>query len=121
MIAGLVLSRIFQPEPGIPEPEVSIQSKQAIDHIGKAAEVCGLVANVRFIPNINGNPTFINFDQPDPNQTFTAVIWSENRSKWNPLPEKIYPDKEICITGRIESHQGTPQIEVIHRDQISFN
>lgn len=120
MVLGLVFSRVFQPEPGIPKPEITITSSEAQNHIGKAAVVCGRVANARFIPQINGQPTFINFDRPDPKQTFTAVIWGENRSKWKQLPENMYPDNEVCVTGRIESHEGIPQIEVIRPDQISL-
>lgn len=118
MVFGLIFSRVYQPEPNIPEPEILINSDEAIDHIGKAAEVCGKVVNARFIPEIGGRPTFLNFDRTDPNQTFTAVIWGENRSKWKQLPENMYSDKEICVTGRIESHEGSPQIEVVSPEQI---
>lgn len=121
MLVGLVLSRVYQPEPGIPEPKISISSQEAVHHIGKAAEVCGNVANARFIPQIGGKPTFINFGQPKPNQHFTAVIWGENRAKWDSPPEQIYQNKEVCVIGRIESHEGTPQIEVINPEQIRLN
>lgn len=120
MVLGLVLSRIYQPEPGIPEPEISINSDEAEDYIGKAAVVCGKVANVRFIPQIGGQPTFINFGQPDPNQDFTIVIWGEHRLKWKELPENIYPHKELCVTGMIESHDGTPQIAAEQPQQIQL-
>lgn len=121
MLFGLILSRVYTPDPGIPEPEIQINSDEAQNHIGTAAEVCGKVANTRFIPQIAGQPTFINFDRPDTNQTFTAVIWGKNRSKWEQLPENIYPGNEVCVTGRIESHQGTPQIEVKNLEQIREN
>ncbi|MAO65999.1 MAG: DNA-binding protein [Balneola sp.] len=121
MVFGLILSRVYTPDPGIPEPEIRIHSDEAKDHIGKAAEVCGMTASVRFIPEIGGAPTFINFGLPDPNQTFTAVIWGENRSKWESSPESIYPEQEICVNGRIESHEGTPQIEVRNPEQIRLN
>lgn len=121
MLIGLILSRVYNPDPGIPKPEIQINSDEAQNHIGEAAEVCGKVANARFIPHIDGKPTFINFDRPNPNQTFTTVIWGENRSKWKQLPENIYPENEVCVTGRIESHQGTPQIEVKNPEQIREN
>lgn len=120
MVIGLVLSRVYQPEPGIPEPEMRISANEAKDHIGKAAEVCGEVANARFISNIKGQPTFINFGLPAPNQDFTAVIWGINRSKWKQSPENIYFGNEVCVLGNIESHEGTPQIEVLNPDQIKL-
>ncbi|MDR9419602.1 DNA-binding protein [Gracilimonas sp.] len=112
------MSRVYTPGQGIPEPEIQINSSEAVNHIGKAAEVCGIVVNARYIPQIGGEPTFINFDRPDPDQTFTAVIWGENRLKWEQLPENIYPNNKVCVTGRIESHDATPQIEVISPEQI---
>ncbi|MBD3615159.1 MAG: DNA-binding protein [Gracilimonas sp.] len=120
MVVGLIFSRVFQPEPGIPRPEVKINASEANDHIGEAAEVCGEVANARFIPQISGQPTFVNFGQPNPNQDFTVVIWGENRTKWEQLPENIYPKNEVCVTGRIESHEGTPQIEALSPNQVTF-
>ncbi|MEX0724158.1 MAG: hypothetical protein WD357_05775 [Gracilimonas sp.] len=118
MVLGLIVSRIYQPEPGIPEPEISITSEEAADYIGRPAEVCGTVAIARFLPQIGGQPTFINFGQPDPNQDFTAVIWGKNRSKWDSPPEDLFSNHEICVSGRIESHEETPQIEVIDPKQI---
>ncbi|MFP8489010.1 DNA-binding protein [Gracilimonas sp. Q87] len=120
IVIGLVFSRVYQPETGIPEPEMRISANEAKDHIGKAAEVCGDVANARFISNIEGQPTFINFGLPDPNQDFTAVIWGINRSKWNQPPENIYSGNEVCVLGSIKSHEGTPQIEVESPDQINL-
>lgn len=117
-IGGLFLSRVYQPVPGIPEPEITISSEEAIQHIGKAAEVCGTVANTRFIPEIGGKPTFINFGKPSPNQEITVVIWGENRPKWDQMPEIMYSNKRICATGVLEMHKGTPQIEVIEPNQL---
>jgi|AntRauTorcE11898_2_1112593.scaffolds.fasta_scaffold04818_4 DNA/RNA endonuclease YhcR with UshA esterase domain len=118
MLIGLILSRVYQPEPGIPTPEITISAEEAQNHIGKAGEVCGSVADVRFLPQINGQPTFINFGEPDPNQHFTVVIWGENRAKWEQFPENIYPGKYVCVTGIIETHGGTPQIEARIPKQI---
>ena len=119
MILGLFLSRIFQPDSNIPEPNITITAAEAPNYIGEAAKVCGKVENARFIPQIDGKPTFINFGQPNPNQDFTAVIWGDNRKKWVQSPEELYTNTEVCVTGRIESHEGTPQIEVISPEQIS--
>lgn len=121
MLLGLLLSRVYRPERGIPEAEIRIHASEAINHIGKAAEVCGKVAKARFIPQIDGQPTFINFGQPNPNQDFTAIIWGENRGKWIQNPEDMYPGEELCVVGLIEEHEGIPQIEVRHPKQIQID
>jgi len=120
MVLGLILSRIYQPEPRIPEPEITIKAEETQHYIGRVAKVCGIVANARFIPQIGGQPTFINFGQPEPDQNFTIVIRGEDRMKWDQPPENIYPHKELCVTGVIESHEGTPQIVVAQPKQIQI-
>jgi DNA/RNA endonuclease YhcR with UshA esterase domain len=118
MIIGLIFSRVYQPDSSIPEPEVNINASDAANYIGYPAKVCGDVVSVRYIPSIGGRPTFLNFGQPDPNQYFTAVIWGENREKWAQAPEQQYQQQTVCVTGRIESHEGTPQIIVKVPNQI---
>jgi len=117
LIIGLLLSRVFQPG-SEPEPEIRIEASEAINYIGRTAEVCGAVASVSFLSDITGQPTFINFDEPYPDQTFTVVIWGENRHSWHHPPEDLYENREICVSGRIRLHEGSPQIIASSPDQI---
>jgi len=90
---------------------------QAKDHVGETATVCGLVASTRYAPASNGQPTFLNLERAYPNQIFTVVIWGRNRAKFR-QPDREYDGKKICVTGRIESYRGTPQIEATTPTQI---
>lgn len=118
MVVGLVLSRIYQPDSTPPEPKVKIDAAEATDYIGTAAEVCGKVASADYVTELGGEPTFLNMGRAHPNQLFTAVIWSSNRAKWREPPEQQYINREICVSGMIENHEGTPQIVVVSPDQI---
>lgn len=120
MIAGLVLSRIYQPESPPPEPEIRITAAEARDHIGTPAEVCGKVVSADYLQQVGGKPTFINLGRPYPDQTFTAVIWGDDRTKWTKPPELQYEEQNVCVTGKIESHEGTPQIIVSSPGQIAI-
>ena len=120
LLGGLILSRIYTPEPQI-SPEISIRSDEAIHHIGTAAEVCGPVANTSFRSDISGEPAFLNFDKPYPNQSFTVLIWGENRSLWPQPPEDMYEDLNICVTGIIKLHEGEPEIVVTLPGRIRIN
>jgi hypothetical protein len=120
MIAGLVLSRVYRPDADVPEPEVRIKAVEAGGYIGTAAEVCGEVASADYLPRVNGRPTFLNLGRPYPDHPFTAVIWGDNRSKWTEPPEQRYANREICVTGLIETHEGTPQIIVNGPGQIEI-
>jgi len=124
MVLGLVLSRVFQPDDSnidtkTPEPEIRINATLASEYVGRSAEVCGEVSSASYVPRIDGKPTFLNFGHPHPDQYFSAVIWNNNRGKWNQPPERQYRDERICVTGVIEMHEGTPQIIVYDPSQIS--
>lgn len=88
-----------------------LTTAQAKDHIGEEATVCGYVVSARYAASSRGRPTFLNLDRPHPNQVFTVVIWGKNRAQFG-KPEKDYLKKKICVTGKIETYRGKPQIEV---------
>ena len=111
LLAGLVLSRVWTPAPQV-EPALNITATEASDHIGKTAEICGMVASAAYLQQVRGRPTFLNFEQPYPDQVFTVVIWGDNRSAWSSPPERLYDQQSVCVTGRITSHEGNPQVIV---------
>jgi hypothetical protein len=94
-----------------------ITARQAKDHVGEAQTVCGKVVSTRYAPRSKGQPTFLNLDEPYPNEIFTILIWGEDRSKFG-TPETDYRDKNVCITGKISSYQGTPEIVATEPSQI---
>ena len=87
----------------------TISALEAANHIGQYAEVCGQVASTHFAYRSRGAPTFINLDRPYPPQVFTALIWAEDRSRFG-VPEERYANKQICVSGVIQSYRGTPEI-----------
>lgn len=121
LIFGLILSRVYSPGSGPPNPEVTITADQAAEYTGTVAEVCGRVKSANFLHRVGGQPTFLNFGEPHPNQLFTAVIWGNKRELWRTPPEEAYLNQNICVSGRIQLHDGTPQIEVEFREQIRLN
>jgi hypothetical protein len=98
----------------------TISSLQAAEHVGKTVTVCGPVAGASFFEHLRGAPTFINFDRRHPDQSFTVVIWGRDNRKFERPPHRMYgAGKEICVTGRIETYQGRPQIVVRDPAQIT--
>lgn len=85
---------------------------EAAAHVGETATVCGTVAGASFLPEVEGRPTFLNFGGRHPNQDFTAVIWGEDRRRFDAAPERAYRRSRLCVAGRISEHEGVPQIEV---------
>ncbi|MGA2336748.1 MAG: hypothetical protein ABSG08_15380 [Terriglobales bacterium] len=95
----------------------SISAAEAKNHVGEKTTVCGDVASAHYAARSRGNPTFINLDQPYPNQIFTVLIWGSDRPKFGD-PEGAYRDKHICVTGKISDYKGVPEIIAYEPSQI---
>ncbi len=72
-----------------------------------------------FASESRGQPTFLNFDKPYPNQVFTVVIWGTDRQKFEE-PEKKYRDKQLCASGVIGTYRGIPQIVATEPGQLKL-
>ncbi len=66
---------------------------------------------------MRGRPTFLNFERPYPDQSFTVVIWEEHRPDFD-RPEARLRGREVCVAGRVREHEGTPQIEAVDPAQL---
>jgi hypothetical protein len=103
---------------GVSAQTAHITPRQAKDHIREVQTVCGKVVSARYAPRSKGQPTFLNLDEPYPEQIFTILIWGENRAKFGE-PESRYSDANVCVTGTITSYHGEPEIVATEPKQIA--
>jgi hypothetical protein len=96
-----------------------LTAAEAKNHVGETATVCGRVASIHFAEKAKGLPTFMNLDMPYPQQIFTIVIWGTDRPKFG-NPERTYRNKNVCVSGKITSHRGTPEIVITTPGQIQI-
>jgi DNA/RNA endonuclease YhcR with UshA esterase domain len=107
------------PATATPTPLTCLSSSVASSAVGQRVTVCGTVADASYRDDVNGRPTFLNFDRAFPNHTFTALIWGENRGKFAVAPEQQYGvGSRVCVTGLVELFSGKPQIVVSDPGQI---
>ena len=90
----------------------SLTTDEAAHHVGETATVCGNVASANYTSHSKGQPTFLNLDKAYANQTFTAVIWGSDRSKFG-TPESALLGKQVCATGVIQLFRGRPEV-IVH-------
>lgn len=112
LCVALVAAEVAAEEP------LQITASETAQHVGEYAEVCGRVASAAHIAAVKGQPTFLNFERPYPDNLFTVVIWGSCRSRFDGRPENMFDGKSVCVTGRIVEYQGKPQIVVDDPDQI---
>ncbi|MGH8111622.1 MAG: phospholipase D-like domain-containing protein [Rhodanobacteraceae bacterium] len=93
-----------------------LSPEQAAQHMGERATVCGRVASTRYASSAEGQPTFINLGKAYPDEVFTIVIWGDDRARFSVPPETWHGS--LCVTGKIASYQGEPQIEVSDPAQV---
>lgn len=97
----------------------SISASEAKNHAGENATVCGQVASTHYAATSKGQPTFLNIDQPYPNQIFTILIWGSDRAKFG-APEATYRGKRVCVTGLVEMYKNAPEVTAHRPNQISL-
>ncbi|HEY1465016.1 MAG TPA: hypothetical protein VGF44_16485 [Terriglobales bacterium] len=95
----------------------TISAREAKNHIGQNATVCGRVESTHFASTSRGQPTFLNLDGVYPNQIFTVVIWGTDRAKFG-RPEERYRNEPICVTGEIRLYHAIPEVIVMEPAQI---
>lgn len=95
----------------------TIPAAEAAKHVGEKATVCGVVASASYASRSKGQPTFLNLDKPYPHPIFTAMIWGEDRPKFD-QPEVRLRDKRICAKGTISLYEGVPEIVLRDPEQL---
>ena len=94
-----------------------IAAKDAINHVGETVAVCGTVATGVYSRRSQTKNTYLNFDKPFPDNTFTAIIARKNRKHFEYKPEKL-EGQWICVYGLITSYQGKAEVQVVIPEQI---
>lgn len=92
-----------------------ISWKQADNHLGERAIVTGRVVAT----HDSGKAVFLNFAE-NYHETFTGVIFSEDKFKFEVEPATYYKNKQVKITGDIKEYKGAPEIIIRGPSQIEI-
>jgi micrococcal nuclease len=111
-----ILGLVFVATSSLPAQK-TLTAVDAKAHIAEQATVCGKVVSTRWAESSHGSPTFLNFDQPYPDQVFALVIWGSDRAKFGE-PETTYRGKHVCVTGKIRAFKGVPEVVATEPSQI---
>ena len=100
--------------------QTTIKLEDAANHIGDSVIVCGKIADAAFVETMDNSPTFLNLGEPYPNQLLNLVIWKDQRKDYDPAPEKLYVNKNVCVTGKIEMINDFPEMVIYNKRQIKI-
>ena len=86
------------------------------NHVGALTTVCDSVWST-FVSK--SGTVYLNFGGSFPKNTFSAVIFSKDTSKFQEYrPVEFLKHKKVCITGMIDIYKGKPQIIVKGPNQV---
>lgn len=84
-------------------------------YIGKSVTVCDEVYGVKTTDKV----TFINVGAKYPNAPLTIVIFKKDlEANFKELPEKLYGNQHICVTGVVKEYKGKAEIIVTTPEDI---
>lgn len=108
----LKIGNIFRP---VQEINVADITK----HIGDSVRVCTKVYSTRYYETVANKPTVLDVNY-SPASHLNIIIWEQDRKNFPGAPETLYNNKEVCVTGLVQSYNNIPQIIVRNRDQIAI-
>ena len=82
-------------------------------HDGSLETICGKVTGTHVGKT---GVMMLNFGAPFPDNSFTAVIFTDDAPKFKNVEE--YKGKTICVIGRIKTYKGKPEIVLKETSQL---
>lgn len=83
----------------------------------KLVTVCAKVYGTKYLEN--SQITFIDLGDAYPDAPLTVVILAKDKPNFPKSPEKLYADKQICVTGVIKEYKGKLEIDVDSPKEIA--
>ncbi|CEA06371.1 hypothetical protein BN1049_02756 [Pseudomonas saudimassiliensis] len=90
-----------------------IDWRNARDFADQEVAVVGPVAEYRYMPNVNGSPTWINLGTKYPQKNRLAVVvWGDDRSNFGDALTSNLVNRQVCVIGTVQMRDGVPQIAI---------
>ncbi len=95
----------------------TIQADSVKNYDGKTITVCSKIVDTH-VTTGEHKMTYLNFDHPYPNQSFTGVIFDDDLSKFSYVPSEFLKGKTVCVTGKVKIYKGRPEIVISSESQL---
>ena len=112
LLLAILTSNVFAQE------EEVVMAKDAEQHVGEFAMICGIIAETTYDRTSKDKPTYLNFTKPFPHHNFTVIVWGDDRKNFAQKPESL-ESQQACVYGKVELRRGRAQMTISIPDQIS--
>lgn len=100
------------------QTKIALQSAGA--SIGDTIKICERITATNFMQGVPGRPTHLTLSGDNTEQQITIVIKGESRRRFDYKPEKDLLNRNVCVTGKLESIDGKLQIVITKQDDINI-
>ena len=104
----------------VSQGQTPIKLEDVSRHIGDSVQVCGKIYSGRWLRASDGRPTLLNMGALYPKQLLTVVVWGKDRIRFTYEPELELVEREVCLTGKIQLHNGKPQLVLYRPEQVTI-
>ncbi len=95
-----------------------IKLEDAAKHEGDSVKICTKIFGAKYFEGSKGAPTLLNAGAKYPDAPLTLVVFGESRAAFKNKPEEFYPDKNVCVSGKIVMYKGKPEMILTSDAQI---
>ena len=118
-LSALFLEELKKGSIGNPLQEINV--RDIARHIGDSVRFCTKVLHTRFFESATNRPTLLEVNDNFSSQLVNIVIWEHDRKNFSKPPETLYDQKDVCITGFVESLNNIPQVVLRSKNQITLS
>lgn len=95
-----------------------ITPRDIANYIGDSVSFCSKIFNTRFYESSENRPTVLDVQSDFADPLVNVVILEADRKNFGGPPEKLYLNKEACISGVVMLKNNVPYVQVRSRKQI---
>ena len=96
----------------------NINLKDIANNVGDSVIFCSKIYNTRYYETSENSPTVLDVQSNFSDPFVNVVIMKGDRANFFDAPEKLYLNKEACISGIVALRNNLPYVIVSHPNQI---
>lgn len=87
-------------------------------HVGQRIEIASYIFNTEYFPDYD--VTLLSVGDRSPNQVLTLIIRGDDRNNFKSPPEIYYRNRDVKISGVLQSNNGKLEIPIKSPSQIAI-
>lgn len=87
-------------------------------YIGDSVQFCSKIYNARYFEGSENAPTLLDVQSNFSDPFINAVVLKEDRKNFSNIPEKLYLNKDVCLSGVVTLRNNIPYLVIHDKSQV---